>query len=379
MTRPRITALAAALCMAACAALPAAATAAPPPAGGLTQLPAPFDCISTGGTECSVTTRKGLAGIVSAVFEPGGRYLYPANQGAGGAIAKLQVDSNGHLSQPAAGDCISQAGAAGCSVTTAKGLAPGASDMALSPGGEHAYVVSLTGKSVAVFSRAAVGGALTQPAPTPCLSTGVTTSACTVTTAKGLGSALGVVVSPDGNHVYVASGNGANAIAAFRRNKATGELTQLAAPNDCIAQDAVAGCGVTTAKGLNGVRALVMTSNGRFLYSAAGQAPGAVAAFRRDPATGALSQLPAPDNCVSNGATGCAITTLRGPVDPSSIVLSPDDRFVFVTDSFGGAVATLARTASGGLRQLAGKDGCVSATDTSCAPAITKQSFDMAI
>jgi 6-phosphogluconolactonase (cycloisomerase 2 family) len=327
-----------------------------------------------------VTTGKGLADIVASAFEPGGRYLYLANQGPGGPIAKLQVDANGHLSQPAAGDCISQGGAAGCGVTTAKGLAGGATDIALSPGGEHAYVTSLIGKSVAVLSRAAVGGALTQPAATPCLSTGVTTSACTVTNAKGLGSALGVVVSPDGNHVYVASGNGANAIAAFSRNKTSGVLTQLAAPNDCIAQDAVPGCGVMTAKGLTGVRALAMTSNGRFLYSAASQSPGAVAVFRRDPATGALSQLPAPDNCVSaDAATGCAITNLRGNVNPSSIVLSPDERFVYAADSSNGAILALARTASGGLRQLAGTAGCVSATVPSCAPAVTEQSFDMTI
>jgi DNA-binding beta-propeller fold protein YncE len=361
-------------------ALPAAADAAPQPAGGLTQLAPPFNCIASGGTECGVITGKGLQYPTDFALAPDGRHLYSINQLAGGHVAVFAIDpATGALTQPAApGDCISQGGGGGCGVTTAKGLAPGASSLAVSPDGRHTYVVSFAGDSVAVIARDPSTGALSQPA-VPCLSTGITPSGCPVTSVVGMDAPLGTVVSPDGNNVYVAAAS-SNAVVEFSRNATTGELTQLAPPNDCISQSAASGCGVTSAKGLHGVRNLVMTTDG-FLY-ALSSTTDAVAAFRRDPATGALSQLPAPDDCVSDVAsTGCSVTDIRGMIGAGTLALSPDERNVYMSNSTGfeGSLVVLERTASGGLRQLAGTAGCIAVSVAGCATGYFGTVFDVAV
>ena len=53
-----------------------------------------------------------------------------------------------------------------------------------------------------------------------------------VPTARGLVTAIAVVVSPDGKNVYVASRG--NAVAVFSRNTTTGILTQLSGTAGCI-------------------------------------------------------------------------------------------------------------------------------------------------
>src|SRR5690606_18366225 len=62
----------------------------------------------------------------------------------------------------------------------------------------------------------------------------------------GLDGADDVAVSPDGKSVYVV-GFLDRAIAVFSRNKSTGALTQLPAPNGCVAD---VGDGVTCQDGL---------------------------------------------------------------------------------------------------------------------------------
>jgi DNA-binding beta-propeller fold protein YncE len=107
-------------------------------------------------------------------------------------------------------------------------------------------------------------------------------------------------VSPDGANVYVASRK-SDGVAVFRRDPATGALTQLPASAGCITKRGAGGC--ARGRALNGARSIAVDPTGRNVYVASDVSDG-VAVFRRDSVTGALSQLP--------GQAGCV--TRRGPL-----------------------------------------------------------------
>ncbi len=97
--------------------------------------------------------------------------------------------------------------------------------------------------------------------------------------------------------------------------------------------------------------------------------PGVVAVFRRDPGGGGLQQLPGPSGCLGGGG-GAGCTTVRALHDPAGLLIAPDGRFVHVLSSAFNdeslnaypILLTFARApASGELRQLRGRDGCLSA------------------
>jgi len=151
----------------------------------------------------------------------------------------------------------------------------------------------------------------------------------------GLFGASGVVVSPDGEHVYVAAKND-NAIAFFRRDTSTGALTWVAVYKD----------GVSGVDGLAGARAVVVSPDGAHVY-AVGENDDAVAMFSRNttvgPSFGQLTFLDKIDNTDTGGG-------LDGPV---SLAISPDGRHVYVAAINSDAVTALARDAGTGLLTFA--------------------------
>jgi 6-phosphogluconolactonase (cycloisomerase 2 family) len=94
----------------------------------------------------------------------------------------------------------------------------------------------------------------------------------------GLDETTGVVVSPDGLHVY-ATGSEDDAVVVFDRDPGTGELTLL----HLYVDGSPAGSGTIT--GLHRPETMVMSPDGYFLYVSAG---GGMATFIRDPGTGLL-------------------------------------------------------------------------------------------
>jgi DNA-binding beta-propeller fold protein YncE len=164
-----------------------------------------------------------------------------------------------------------------------------------------------------------------------------------------------IAISPDGTSVYVAASK-SNAIAIFRRDAATGTLTQAASTAGCIALAGAGGC--ATAVGLAGPNSLAVSADGRNVYATA-LTSNAVTVFRRDPATGALSQATDGSGCIANAATtGC--TTGRALGGPTVVTVSPDGQNVYVGAFTGNAVAVFARSsATGALTQPAGAAGCI--------------------
>ena len=146
----------------------------------------------------------------------------------------------------------------------------------LSPDNRHLYVAAITSDAVTVFSREPTLGHLTfveslrdggqdgigQPI-------------------DRLNGSASVVVSPLGEHVYVAARDD-NAIDWFRRDASTGRLTFLGKVID--GQQDGAG---KTVDGLNGVMSVTLSPDGSHAY-AAGYQENAVAVFHRNSVTGDL-------------------------------------------------------------------------------------------
>jgi len=183
---------------------------------------------------------------------------------------------------------------------------------------------------------------------------------------RGPGPLLGsnaVAVSPDGNNLYVASAR-SDALAVFRRNRATGQLTQVAGPAGCVAASRAAGCGL--AVGLVGPNSVAVSPDGNNVYATSVNSS-AVTIFQRNQTTGALTQLPGPAGCLATTATpDCAsATALNGP---DVVAVSPDGKNVYVGAFFGSAVLAFARDGStGALTQLPGTSGCIAASNAGCA------------
>jgi DNA-binding beta-propeller fold protein YncE len=155
-----------------------------------------------------------------------------------------------------------------------------------------------------------------------------------------------------------------NAIAIFRRDVRSGALTQAAGTAGCVAARGSGGC--ARARALDGPNSLAISADGRHVY-ATSLLSDAVATFRRDPRTGALAQA----GCVAGRAIpGCA--SARALDGPDVVVASPDGRNVYVGSFRGDAVASFARdAATGALAQLDGASGCLAAAaDDGCATAL---------
>lgn len=142
----------------------------------------------------------------------------------------------------------------------------GASGVAVSPDGDHVYVTGRSDDGVALFDRDPVTGELgfvTAYYDGDVLPGG---------TIDGLNGAEAIVVSPDGEHVYVVGYND-SAIAVFERDPASGLLDFI----EFHADNSVGG----VIDGLAGATSLAISPDGAFVY-VAGTNDDAIVVFARD-------------------------------------------------------------------------------------------------
>jgi Bacterial Ig domain/Lactonase, 7-bladed beta-propeller len=286
--------------------------------------------------------------------------------------------------------------------------------IAVSPDGKSAYMTASGPDVVEEFTRTPSTSALTFAG---CIGM---TSPCTATVAApdAVEGASSVVVSPNGQYVYVA-GEGASSVAVFSRNTTTGLLSfdsciGLDSDGDCqvpafastdgdvlssppaiaVSGDgkfvyvgtssdeidvlAVNGSNLTFASCLggdtgctslpsgysgsavNGVDSFAMSPNGDYLYSV-GRDREVIASFSRNPSSGALSLdacIDSPDQVIA----GCTALANPAPNYLESIAISPDGRFLYVPSFNPASVIELA--VSGGTMTLSGCAG----EDSGCAP-----------
>jgi 6-phosphogluconolactonase (cycloisomerase 2 family) len=250
----------------------------------------------------------GLAGVLSVTVSPDGKYLYASGpsddavavfrrSAATGALTPVEVVRNG--------------------ADGVDGLAY-ASAVAISPDGAHAYVTGSLDDAVAVFRRNATTGKLSF----------VEVQKKGVGGVEGLTFARAVTVSPDGANVYVA-GQVDDAVAVFHRNQTTGALTFVEAQRD----------GVDGVDGIAGILSIAVSPDGAHLYAAAGSD---VAVFRRDPATGALGFV----EVQKEGVHGLSIAGTH------SVGVSPDGAYVYASGQADDAVAVFRRDPATGALTL---------------------------
>jgi 6-phosphogluconolactonase (cycloisomerase 2 family) len=200
-----------------------------------------------------------------------------------------------------------------------------ASDVAVSPDGDHVYVTGEDDDAVATFSRNPSTGALTF----------VEQQKDGVNGVDGLDGASGVAISPGGAHVYVGSETD-DAVATFSRNPSTGALTFVEQQKD----------GVNGVDGLDGASAVAAAPGGAHVY-AVSNVDNAVVTFSRNPSTGALTFVEQDKDGVGG---------VDGLLGASAVAPSPDGAHVYTAALSDNAIATFSRNRATGALTFVEQD-----------------------
>jgi DNA-binding beta-propeller fold protein YncE len=334
-------------------AVPGTALAAP---GKLTQLPGPDGCVvNSAKSKSSCAKVRALdgpgpfLGSRAIALSPDGDNVYVAASKSDAIAIFDRNAKRGTLSQPpGAAGCVAADGAEGCAA--AVGLDT-PNSVAVSPDGRNVYATSKKSGSITTFDRDPSTGALSQPAGRGCLAT-KPLPGCKP--ARALRGADVLVVSPDGENVYVGAFFG-NAVATFTRNPTTGALTQPAGAGGCIAETTSQGCAQGLA--LGAPEGLAISGDGAHVY-VAGALSSSVVSLSRDATTGYLSEALDGSDCISNAAqAGCAQgIQVKGA---NAVAVSPDDSNAYVTSLFSNSVTSFTSGSAPPLLQNPGTTGCL--------------------
>jgi DNA-binding beta-propeller fold protein YncE len=190
------------------------------------------------------------------------------------------------------------------------------SSVTISPDNKNVYTTGMLGNAIAVFDRNNESGVLTYRKS---LTHGVNN-------VGGISLPVFAIVSPDNRNVYV---TGESSLAVFDRDLLTGELSY----SKCFID------GRNGVNGLSGSWAIAVSPDNKNVYVTAND-DDALVIFDRDPSSGALSYR----ECIieKNGVDGL--------FNADGILVSPDSKNVYVTGSFGNSLAVFGRdTLTGAL------------------------------
>jgi len=193
---------------------------------------------------------------------------------------------------------------------------------AISPDGGFFYAAAGNSDSLLVFQRSPDNGRLIY----------VHSLTDGVGGVDGLDNPSAVAITPDGDYLY-AAGEYDDAVAIFRRDQANGRLTYAN-----IAKD-----GVRYVDGLDGACAVTVSPDGNHVY-VAGHNDNAVAAFRREPASSALTFL----HVLKDG-----VGSVDGLGGVRALAISPDGRHVYAASEDDNAVAVFQRNPTNGVLSYA--------------------------
>lgn len=291
------------------------------------------------GTTCA--TGHGLVNAAAVTVSPDQRNVYVASSTAdgGGSNAVLTFardTTTGALTQTG---CVSDDGGDGRpgsdGLCTDGDVLAGADAIAISPDGANVYVAAAAQSGIAVFTRDADTGALTQSG---CVKNYNDSPRCTG--AMGLRGVDALAVSPDGANLYAAARE-ADAVVAFARDAGTGALTSVG----CVSNTGHDGA-CTDATALDGASEIAVAPDGGSVYVTAGDISG-ITVLSRDAEMGGLT----PQGCFMNAPPeGGACTKLDGIAGAATMALSPDGTSLYLTSWSSSTLVTFARdVASGAL------------------------------
>ena len=250
----------------------------------------------------------GLDGAYSVTVSPDGNHVY-----AGGytddAIAVFSRNSSTGALTYVEIQKIGVGGVDGIRAVTS---------VVVSPDGKHVYATGSHDDAVAVFTRNSSTGALTY----------LERQKDGVNNVDGLGGAYSVMLSPDGNHVYV-TGRSDHAVAVFSRNSFTGALTYVEMQKD----------GVNGVDGLEGAKYITVSPDGNHVYTAAWD-ESALTVFSRNSSTGGLTYV----EMQKDGVNG-----VDGLKQARSVTVSPDGNHVYATGRSDHSVTVFSRDLSSGV------------------------------
>lgn len=319
--------------------------------GRLTQRPGAAGCVAAKGASGCGTARA-LNGPNSVAVSADGKNVYATAVVSDTVAIFRRNRSTGALTQArGASGCVANRAIPGC---TAGRALDGPDVVTVSPDGDNVYVGAFFGNAVAVFSRAASTGALTQPSDT----TGCIVNAPTDGCATGLALAApeGMAISGDGNNVYVAAAVG-NALAVFTRDPSTGALAQAMDGTGCVVNSPLAGC--TTGLQLAGANAVAVSSDDDNVYVTS-LVSNSLTTFDRTPSSGQLTQQTGTSACVIYVfAVGCSLG--RALSAPEGLAVSPDGASVYAAAFKSNAIDVFDRSTAGSLIQKSRRAGCLTA------------------
>jgi DNA-binding beta-propeller fold protein YncE len=263
---------------------------------------------------------------------PDGKSVYVA---AAGSNSIAHFYRSGPDGQVVYDGCLGSTNVQGCGDLDGAPL-NGATAVATSPDGASVYVASASSHSVAGFQRTGAEGQIgfgsCWAAPSP------TMQGCQALYVAPLAAARDVVVSPDGNSVYVVSPE-ANAVVHFHRSAADGKLAFA----DCFRafDDPFDNCVDLPGAPTIGASGIAMSADGGSLY-VAGATGESVAWFSRATGDGKLTY----QGCLSDTdafGQGCVDLPDRPLRNARSIAVSPDGRSVYVASESSNSVARFDR------------------------------------
>jgi 6-phosphogluconolactonase (cycloisomerase 2 family) len=266
----------------------------------------------------------GLIGAATVAVSPDGVDVYVGSPRTA-SIHALRRDAAGTLVPVG---CVSETGSDGA-CTPAAGL-QAVRDLAVAPDGRAVYAAGGSGAVVAFVRDPATGGLSetaclldSPPVPGPCQDAG------------GIAGAAGVAVSPDGRDVYVASPI-SEALSSFRVQPGgtlsqTGCLQRVPADREdglppdkrCVA-----------AAALWEPRVVTIAGDGNTVFAGGGDT---ITSYRRDPATGTLTQL----GCAEELQSSESCLQSRATLGVNALAASRDGRNVYVTADDENAVTIL--------------------------------------
>lgn len=308
-----------------------------PSTGALTQAADGSGCISNAAL-AGCTIGRALDGPDIVTVSPDGASVY-VGAFAGSAVATFARNpSTGALTQPAdESGCLTDAPTDGCTTGIGLGSPEG---MAVSADGNNVYVAAALSNDLAVLDRDPSTGTLTQAADGSGCISNAALSGCT--TGTQLSGADAVVVSPDDASVYVTS-LFSNSLTSFARTADTGELAQLEGTSACAIYVLAVGCSLTRAG--DGPEGVAVSPDGASVYTAAYKSD-AIDIFNRSADSGALIQRSGRAGCITaSKAPDCKRARALNQV--SSLVVSPDGRQVYSAAFASDAVSVFKRRRGG--------------------------------